>query len=278
MLLLGLIVCAVAMRDWRPGAPGSCSRRASCCGRSADLLDGSIEGTYVRGTFVDITYALALVLVASSSRQPALRATSVTKVGWVTLLMPSIFGTASLALAVWDHFARLETLALLLSGVTLGLVLVRLALTFTAYTRALASSRDEAISDPLTGLGNRRALTQDLERLLRPGAPRSTIILFDLNGFKGYNDTYGHPAGDALLQRLAGNLVAAQHGGRVYRMGGDEFCVLAPLGSREAGDVAALAARALAERGALYEITSGVRRGRAAGRDDEPVRGDAARG
>jgi two-component system cell cycle response regulator len=257
-VLLGLIVCAVAMRGWRPGRAWLLFAAGILVWSIGDIffLYESIAGTYVRGTFIDLTYALALALVATSSRQPPLRATNVTTVGWATLLMPSIFGTASLALALWDHFRRVETLAVLLAGVTLALVLVRLALTFTAYTRALAASRDEAISDPLTGLGNRRALASDLERLLRPGAPRSTVILFDLNGFKGFNDTYGHPAGDALLQRLAHNLVAAPHGGRVYRMGGDEFCVLAPLGARDASDVAGLAARALAERGELYEITS----------------------
>ena len=53
--------------------------------------------------------------------------------------------------------------------------------------------------------------------------------MFDLDGFKAYNDTYGHTTGDALLERLGDKL--AGHDGRpraTYRMGGDEFCVLAP--------------------------------------------------
>ena len=53
------------------------------------------------------------------------------------------------------------------------------------------------------------------------------LAVFDLNGFKQYNDTYGHPAGDALLSRLGTKLERAMAGGaRCYRMGGDEFCVL----------------------------------------------------
>ena len=71
---------------------------------------------------------------------------------------------------------------------------------------------------------------------LRPGA-RSILLLFDLDGFKRYNDTYGHPAGDALLARLGGKLAAAVVGvGAAYRLGGDEFCVLAavPAGGGEA--------------------------------------------
>ena len=54
------------------------------------------------------------------------------------------------------------------------------------------------------------------------------LTLFDLNGFKKYNDAFGHPAGDALLVRLGARLAHAVHGhGRAYRLGGDEFCVIA---------------------------------------------------
>ena len=53
------------------------------------------------------------------------------------------------------------------------------------------------------------------------------LVLFDLDGFKHYNDTFGHPAGDALLVRLGGSLAAFLGGrGTVFRMGGDEFCAL----------------------------------------------------
>ena len=54
-------------------------------------------------------------------------------------------------------------------------------------------------------------------------------MLFDLDGFKSYNDTFGHPAGDALLTRLGSKLAAAvaPHGS-AYRLGGDEFCALLP--------------------------------------------------
>ena len=54
------------------------------------------------------------------------------------------------------------------------------------------------------------------------------LALYDLNGFKDYNDRFGHPAGDALLERLGTRLrdVVAP-AARAYRMGGDEFCVLA---------------------------------------------------
>ena len=59
------------------------------------------------------------------------------------------------------------------------------------------------------------------------------LALFDLDGFKSYNDSFGHPAGDALLVRLGARLRdATATVGSAYRMGGDEFCVLAPLRRR----------------------------------------------
>lgn len=95
----------------------------------------------------------------------------------------------------------------------------------------LGVSRGEARTDALTGLGNRRALTADLEGAISEseGSAELLLMMYDLDGFKQYNDTFGHPAGDALLQRLAGRLAAAAklHSGAAYRMGGDEFCVLA---------------------------------------------------
>ena len=70
----------------------------------------------------------------------------------------------------------------------------------------LRASRDEALTDALTGLGNRRALaraTLDARRCREAGDGRPLVLaLFDLDGFKHYNDTFGHPAGDALLVRL----------------------------------------------------------------------------
>jgi len=92
-------------------------------------------------------------------------------------------------------------------------------------------SRIEARTDPLTTLGNRRALASNLAATMAepPGALQQLLVMFDLDGFKQYNDTFGHAAGDALLRRLGIRLAAAAtvHGGSAYRMGGDEFCVLA---------------------------------------------------
>jgi diguanylate cyclase (GGDEF)-like protein len=120
----------------------------------------------------------------------------------------------------------------------------------------LTASRVEALTDALTGLGNRRALMADLDEA-RPtvAGEQLLLVLFDLDGFKQYNDTYGHPAGDVLLARLGERLAATMEGiGRAYRMGGDEFCVTAAVAAEGAEAIASLAAAALSEEGVGFEI------------------------
>jgi diguanylate cyclase (GGDEF)-like protein len=79
------------------------------------------------------------------------------------------------------------------------------------------------------------------------------LVLFDLNGFKTYNDTFGHPAGDVLLSRLGGKLAAAAASvGEAYRMGGDEFCVLL----RDSDPDLRRIARALCEEGEGFDVSS----------------------
>jgi diguanylate cyclase (GGDEF)-like protein len=122
----------------------------------------------------------------------------------------------------------------------------------------LESSQQEALSDALTGLGNRRALVSDLAAgIARTSDERPLLLaLFDLDGFKQYNDTFGHPAGDALLTRLGERLRAAQEGTAVaYRMGGDEFCLLADVDSEGSDEILRRAAAALTESSEKFRIS-----------------------
>ena len=115
-----------------------------------------------------------------------------------------------------------------------------------------------AYHDALTELPNRRRLMEDLEARIEAEAGEPTLLLlFDLDGFKAYNDSYGHPAGDSLLVRLGERLEAAVFGrGDAYRMGGDEFCVLATLRADGPEALAAAGTAALTERGEGFEITA----------------------
>jgi diguanylate cyclase (GGDEF)-like protein len=113
----------------------------------------------------------------------------------------------------------IATLALLIAVVSI----VR------AIEAAELHNRNEATLDPLTGLANRRQLSEDLTAIWSDATPERPVrlLMFDLDGFKAYNDTFGHPGGDLLLSRLSHAFKAAVGSdGRAYRLGGDEFCAL----------------------------------------------------
>ncbi|MGA2926171.1 MAG: diguanylate cyclase [Solirubrobacteraceae bacterium] len=118
--------------------------------------------------------------------------------------------------------------------------------------------REQARTDPLTSLGNRRKLADELGDRLVNASPQAPLVLmlFDLDGFKGYNDTFGHVAGDALLARLGRKLDAAvSRHGSAYRLGGDEFCVLLRADC-DLQDAITAAAHALEERGEKFAVTA----------------------
>jgi diguanylate cyclase (GGDEF)-like protein len=89
--------------------------------------------------------------------------------------------------------------------------------------------RDLALHDPLTGLANRKLFNDRLGQLLarRAPGPTTTIIMVDLDGFKGVNDALGHAAGDELLVEVARRLLGCTRPeDTVARLGGDEFCAV----------------------------------------------------
>jgi diguanylate cyclase len=97
--------------------------------------------------------------------------------------------------------------------------------------RRAERAETQALTDPLTGLVNRRGwdrlLEREEQRCQRYGALAS-VLMIDLDGLKTLNDTHGHAAGDALLQRAADTLrTAVRSADVVARLGGDEFAVLA---------------------------------------------------
>src|SRR5215208_3680059 len=108
-----------------------------------------------------------------------------------------------------------------------------------------------AYHDALTGLPNRRRLMEDLEA----ADGRHLLVFFDLDGFKVYNDLFGHLEGDLLLRRLGRKLRDAIGGrGVAYRLGGDEFCVFGPLPSADGEELVAACRSALSERGEGFDV------------------------
>ena len=118
--------------------------------------------------------------------------------------------------------------------------------------------RRDSMTDALTMLANRKSFDEQLEAAIaEAGRGRGfTLALLDIDHFKAYNDTYGHPAGDSLLIRLGSALrEAVGTSGTAYRMGGDEFCLLTHPSQDELDGLLAKAAAALSERGEGFTIT-----------------------
>lgn len=86
--------------------------------------------------------------------------------------------------------------------------------------------------DQLTGIGNRRALSNFVDKCLQPGTMYA-VIFIDVNGLKKMNDTFGHARGDLLIQTIAYVLSNVAGKNHVFRLGGDEFLALMPCSSDE---------------------------------------------
>ncbi len=218
----------------------------------------SAEGTYIRGGLVDIAWPASALLVAVAAWQPARK--KITIHDWLVIAVPVGCGLVAVQLLVYDHFERsVNVAAVSLAAWALLLALARMALAFLENQRTISQSRAEARTDSLTGLRNRRSLLADLEvqlALASLASPRA-LLLFDLDGFKEYNDAFGHPAGDGLLVRLAARLAdAVGPYGEAYRLGGDEFCVLVSPARDGIDPILATCSAALNERGEGFEVTS----------------------
>lgn len=98
--------------------------------------------------------------------------------------------------------------------------------------RLQAELRDQAIRDPLTGLFNRRHLDDMVPRLIERASRSSkpiSVILLDLDHFKKVNDTYGHRAGDVVLEKLGQLALSTTRPGDIAcRYGGEEFVLVLP--------------------------------------------------
>jgi two-component system, cell cycle response regulator len=257
ILLLGLLVFVFSVTRWQPGRAWTLIAMGLVFNTVGDglFLYATAAGTYVEGTYLDLVWPLSLVLVALAAWQRPGRVARVQLQDRAMLGTPIVCGFAATGVLLAASLLPVHAFALALASSTIVLVLARTALTFRENTRLLEDSRREAMTDSLTGLANRRKLLLDLQAELdhtHAGEPRM-LALFDLNGFKSYNDAFGHPAGDALLSRLAAKLaVAVAPVGDAYRMGGDEFCALLPASEPELHRVA----KALCESGEGFAVTS----------------------
>lgn len=107
--------------------------------------------------------------------------------------------------------------------------------------RHTSELRSQAESDALTDLLNRRSITHILSSTLLDEASPCAVLMLDLDGFKVVNDTYGHDAGDSILQGMASVLLrSVREHDFVARYGGDEFVVVLPGATRALAEAVAL--------------------------------------
>jgi len=261
LTLLTMVATAASFTGWRPG------RSWAVLGAGLLLLavsDGgyllqSAKGTYVEGTILDAGWPCGVLLVACAAWIEPGTAEPLRSRAVRIVAIPAVAALVAISIQAVERFATAPTAAAVISLITLIAVVVRLVLSLRESHGEARTSARESRTDELTGLPNRRALMQDLEHATtRPAAAGflRLLVLFDLDGFKLYNDTFGHPAGDALLARLGGRLerFATSQGGRAYRLGGDEFCLLSECTAAEVDAIIAGATAALSERGEGFAI------------------------
>jgi two-component system, cell cycle response regulator len=258
LILLAVVVVAFALRGWRADRTWALLGLGIVLFWIADsyYLVTVANETYTYPSMFDGGWTSCLVLFSAAAWQPARRTVAAQDSGATRFTaFPIAFASLGLGILVLAALGSLNSLAVVLAAASLLAVFARLVLSLRENAGMLVASRHEALTDALTGLGNRRALTRDLDRVAGGQRGGAVLALFDLDGFKHYNDSYGHPAGDALLQRLGAKLAAHVAGaGTAYRMGGDEFCVLLADGAAP-DEEAAVCAGALSEQGDGFTIT-----------------------
>jgi two-component system cell cycle response regulator len=223
----------------------------------------TLHGVFANSDALNVTYAVALALfvLAARCQRPVTPGTEDVlrrrRVSW----MPYVAVAAGFVVLLISELSGAP------GSPVIALAATALAILVSARQlvgqRELVAAQDElnalATTDALTGLGNRRMLLADLHRQAQNVSSTHPflLVLLDLNGFKNYNDTFGHPAGDALLARLAHALTCAieSFGGRAYRPGGDEFCVIAPDSSQRSA-VESAVSDALCETGKGFAIST----------------------
>jgi diguanylate cyclase (GGDEF)-like protein/putative nucleotidyltransferase with HDIG domain len=259
LTLVGIVVWILAASGWRPGRAWGFLLGGLLVFSVSDCLYlfQTAEGSYEGGGATDLGWLAGGVLLAWAAWQPHGRERIGRDLdGLMVLLAPVGFGLLGLGVLVYDHVERVDLLSLVLATAAVVGVCARLGLTFAENLEMLGRTRTEARTDALTGLGNRRQLMDDLDAALERSS-RGVLTIFDLNGFKLYNDLYGHPAGDALLARLGAELAKhAQGRGAAYRMGGDEFCLLVHASHEPLDEVVTAGAAALSARGEGFSITA----------------------
>ena len=257
ILMLALVVGIIALTRWRPGRSWALVLFGLSFLVVADItttMQSIGTGQESAADWVKPIYMLGAICIGAEAWQPAGRSIppAARFDGWRELIVPGFFAVVMIVLFSLQHFSQASTLTTVLWSATMLAVVARLAISVRENKRLL----EEVRTDPLTGLANQGALGLDLEaRTRRSDEEPFTLLLLDLNGFKAFNDTFGHPAGDAMLTQLGRQLEGAISGdGEAYRVGGDEFAALLDCPAAEVPSASKRAAEALTAVGEDFEL------------------------
>lgn len=252
---LAFVLTVLGLTGWRPGPAWTLIVTAIVVNVAGDivLVHLATDGRFHRGSPADTLFATSALLLGLAAFYPS-RHAPVPLTSGRRLAAPLIGAVTALAVVTAAVAEDVGELAAALAMAALAITIIRMSVAL----ELLEHSRGEALTDPLTGLGNRRRLMRDLENRLGRVTEHTgfALALFDLDGFKRYNDTFGHPSGDALLFRLASRLARAVSPGLAYRMGGDEFCAVLEGGGPAADAALVRALEALSEHGDAFSIRS----------------------
>ena len=256
ILMLALVVGVVALTRWRPGRTWSLLLLGLAALVVADVAYTlvSTNASLPGGDWIEPIYLLAAACIGAEAWQT--RADTIQPVarfdGWRELMVPAFFAAVMIGLFAMQYFSHASALTTILWAATLIAVIARLGMSVRENKRLL----EQVKTDRLTGLGNQGRLQVELaEFCQRAVAEPAALLLLDLNGFKRFNDTFGHPAGDRILAQLGGQLGRALGSdGFAYRIGGDEFAVLAHCDVDECDAIAKRAAEALTASGKGYDL------------------------
>lgn len=259
--MLSAIVGVVALTGWRAGRTWSLLLAGLTAQAVADIAYTlqSTNGVVPAGNWIDPIYLISAVFLGSVLWLPkadTIERASRGDEGWRELMVPALFAGVMIGLFTMRYFSAGSGLSSVLWALTMVAVIVRLALSVQENRSLLEQVR----TDPLTGLINRGGMQVDLDAACKRASAEAPValLLFDLNSFKRYNDSFGHPAGDDLLLRLGKALqrAADSSGGTAYRIGGDELCVLADVSGRELEALKQHAAQALTAAEHGVEVSS----------------------
>src|SRR4051795_4804667 len=158
------------------------------------------------------------------------------------------YATIALTLLTVGQFTDIDAVSVSLASVT---VLAGMARAGRTVVERLQESRTQALTDDLTGLGNRRHLVETLHATIESAGQRGeelALLLIDLDGFKELNDTLGHHAGDEVLRQIGPRLKERlRQDDTLARLGGDEFAVILQPGDEASASTAGLRLRAALE-------------------------------